>query len=93
MSKIVVQAVLTAKDGQAVQAILAEVREETLKEEGCLLYQLHRSLEDDKVFMLYEVYRDAAALDLHVASEHYANYRERIAPLLADRQVARYEEI
>lgn len=56
-------------------------------EPGCVTFDVNRSLDDDRDFILYEVYTDRAAFDAHVASEHFTDIAvNRIRPLLADRQ-------
>jgi quinol monooxygenase YgiN len=48
--------------------------EESRKEPGCLQWMAHQSKEDPRCFVLYEEYVDEAALDLHRASPHFAQY-------------------
>jgi quinol monooxygenase YgiN len=57
-------------------------------EPGCVTFVANRGIDDDHEFVLYEVYEDRAALDAHIATEHYDTVAVgRIRPLLADRQV------
>ena len=35
-----------------------------------LVYQVHRDPSDPQVFTIYERYRDAAAYEAHLSSEH-----------------------
>ncbi|MEI4462954.1 antibiotic biosynthesis monooxygenase [Exiguobacterium sp. A1_3_1] len=95
MGEIVVNAILTIKAGLADQVfpILQTVYHASQKEEGCLRYSLHQSIEDEHQFMLYEVYRDEEALEAHIASDHYKAYREQIELYLMDRQVTKYVEM
>ncbi len=59
-----------------------------LSEPGCIDFVAHRAADDDHIFVLYETYRDRAALDAHVASDHYAEVAAaRLRPLLAQREV------
>jgi len=44
---------------------LAALIEPTLREPGCIDYQLHRSNCDPAVWVLYENWRSQAAVDLH----------------------------
>jgi autoinducer 2-degrading protein len=49
----------------------------TLNDEpGCLRFDVHRSIEDNNRFVLYEIYRDAAAFhDEHRSTDHYRKWR------------------
>jgi len=69
----VVSVTWTAKDGEeeAVAAALGRLREPTLAEEGVLMWVPHRSVEDPKVFHVYEQYVDEAAYTAHTETEHF----------------------
>lgn len=41
-------------------------------EEGCLFFQWSRNLDDPTVFVAVEGFRDAAAGEAHVRTEHFA---------------------
>jgi MFS family permease len=45
--------------------------EVSLKEEGVISFQIGRGRENPNVFALWEEYRDEAALDAHLASDHF----------------------
>jgi quinol monooxygenase YgiN len=51
--------------------LLAELRDYTVKEDGCLGYEVSRGNEDPNTFVLYEKWRDQAALDAHFEMEHF----------------------
>ena len=64
--------------GDALAAFLKDQSATFLGEEpGCVVYRIHRSTTTPELFMLYEVYRDAAAFDVHRASPHLAAFRQR----------------
>ena len=66
--------------GDVLAALLTEQAGVVLKSEpGCLYYRLHRSTEDPDVFVFYEAYESAAALEVHKHSPHIAAYRKRRA--------------
>jgi quinol monooxygenase YgiN len=84
----------TAREGEegAVRAALEQLREPSNAEPGCLMWQPHTDPDDRRVFLIYEQYVDAAALDAHAASEHF----QRIAvgdaiPRLESRERTFYE--
>jgi (4S)-4-hydroxy-5-phosphonooxypentane-2,3-dione isomerase len=56
-------------------------------EEGCVFYEVHQGRLDPNILMLYECYRDEAALDAHRASEHFQRIViSEIVPLLESRE-------
>lgn len=52
------------------------------KEEGCLGFECCQDVEDPTRFVLYETYVDAAALDTHRATDHFAWYQENAKDLV-----------
>ncbi|MET0349053.1 MAG: putative quinol monooxygenase [Rhizobacter sp.] len=87
---IVVVARWQVSDGSVrdVLAHVAELREASLAEPGCLGYEVYQALGVPGQLLLREQYRDDAALEAHRKSPHYqALVVGRILPLLAGRQV------
>lgn len=63
-------------------------------EPGCLFYQAHRSLDDPRVFFIYEQYTDEDAFQAHRESEHFQRWVQIEAlPLLDSRERAFYSTI
>jgi quinol monooxygenase YgiN len=60
-----------AEDADKAEAILRELRDASRKEEGVIGFEVARSKEKPNVFALWEQYRDRAALDAHMATEHF----------------------
>lgn len=82
--QITVIATLHARAGQedALQARLQRMQEETRKEAGCVVYDLHRAQDDNAEFVFVEYWRDAEALAAHDASPHMAALGRDLPPLL-----------
>ena len=59
------------KDADKAEAILRELRDVSRKEEGVIAFEVARSQEKPNVFALWEEYRDKAALEAHMATEHF----------------------
>ncbi|HXE31996.1 MAG TPA: putative quinol monooxygenase [Terriglobales bacterium] len=55
-------------------ACLEQLAAASRREPGCLVYNAHRSLETPGRLLIYEIYRDQAALEAHRASSHFARY-------------------
>jgi quinol monooxygenase YgiN len=60
-----------AERADEAERLLAELRDATVKEDGCLGYEVSRGIEDRATFVLYETWRDQAALDTHFEMEHF----------------------
>ncbi|MEJ5223846.1 MAG: putative quinol monooxygenase [Anaerolineales bacterium] len=56
-------------------------------EPGVLQFDLLQHAEMPTKFMLYEIYTDAAALEAHRATPHFARWLERGVPLLTGERV------
>ena len=61
-------------------------------EPGCTMYHVSRSTDRADLFMLYEVYKDDAALQAHRATPHFKEIIEgTIVPMLEKREREFYE--
>lgn len=64
------------------------------QEPGCLMYIVHRHAEDARVFLVYEQYKNDAALDAHRHSAHFQQYAaERIYPVVESREADLYRPL
>ncbi|HTS82634.1 MAG TPA: putative quinol monooxygenase [Myxococcaceae bacterium] len=57
--------------------LFTRMTEESQKEPGCRMYQVHRSQQEPRRFFLYEQYDDEKALEAHRASSHFEQYVQR----------------
>jgi (4S)-4-hydroxy-5-phosphonooxypentane-2,3-dione isomerase len=72
---------------ERVLRLMPELAALSAAEEGCIFYQVHQGRNEPKTLMLYECYRDEAALDAHRASEHFQRMvMGEIVPLLESRE-------
>jgi quinol monooxygenase YgiN len=92
----VLAATWTAKAGEEarVRDALDRLAGPSRDEPGCRFYQPCQDTEDPRVFLIFEIYDDAAAFEAHGASEHF----QRIAvgeafALLESRERAFYETL
>ncbi len=80
---------------QHLQAFIAEVTsnaENSRKEPGCLRFDVLQKDPDQYTFLLYEMYRDNAALEAHRATAHFGRWRDTAVPMLkGDRIRDQYE--
>ncbi len=92
----VVSAIWRAKEGQedTILRVLEKMAPLTRQEPGCLLYLVHRSPTDPRLFYLYEQYADAAGYEAHLVSPHFEQYARQVAiPNLESRERAFYETL
>jgi (4S)-4-hydroxy-5-phosphonooxypentane-2,3-dione isomerase len=59
------------EDADRVETMLRELRDASRAEAGIVSFEVARSQDDPDVFVLWEVYRDRAALDAHRGAEHF----------------------
>lgn len=75
-----------------VEATLANAHA-TRQEPGNVRFDLLRDAEDPCSFQLYEVYVDRAAQQAHLASAHFAAWREAVQGVFAGRSFHKLEAI
>jgi quinol monooxygenase YgiN len=79
--------VLRAREGQAMllgaelQALVGPTR----REEGCLKFELHRSVDNPEAYLLHEVWADREAHEEHRRTPHFMRWNARKDALLASR--------
>jgi quinol monooxygenase YgiN len=61
-------------DREEIATILRELTAASRTESGCISYVPHRLESDPDTVVIYEQYRDMAALDAHRAAPHFALY-------------------
>ncbi len=84
--KVTVIAYHRAKPGkeQALRDALLAVRGPTLKEKGCINYDLHVSPDDLGLLIFHENWDCRGGLDAHLASAHIDAFRKIAPDLLAE---------
>jgi quinol monooxygenase YgiN len=68
-----------------VVGVFSKLSEESRKEPGCTMYQVHRHKTEPRRFFVYEQYKDDAALEAHRASPHFLQYAKKELPKLGER--------
>ena len=63
--------------------VVADFTAATRAEPGCVSFDWYRSTDDPNGYLLVETFRDAAAGESHVASEHFKQAIARMPDLLA----------
>jgi autoinducer 2-degrading protein len=52
---------------------------ESVKEPGCLRFEVSRQFEQPNLFALSEAYRDQAAMEAHYETAHFAQWKAKSA--------------
>jgi quinol monooxygenase YgiN len=76
---------LKVKDGagEKFEAAFAKALTETRKEKGMLAYQLNRSTKNATDYVVYERWRDVAALEAHLKTAHIQALFATVGDLLS----------
>lgn len=74
MISFTVRMTFRPEDREEIATILRELTASSRQEPGCVSYVPHRVQADPDTIVIYEQYRDQAALDAHRASPHFAMY-------------------
>jgi quinol monooxygenase YgiN len=86
---------LRAKQGQRltleseIRALIAPTR----KEEGCLQYDLHRSLDDPDLFLLHEVWASRPHHQVHCQTPHFLRWNACKDSLIGSRDASFWQQI
>jgi quinol monooxygenase YgiN len=87
--------ILRAKPGQET-LLAAELRAlvpPTRREDGCLIYDLHRTIEPPDAFLLHEVWSTREHHRLHTKTPHFLRWDARKDVLLASREVSFWQQL
>ena len=70
---ICLNVLITARAGEEhrIAELFPRLQEASRQEPGCLLYVVHQHVADPRKFLVYEQYKDEAALEAHRNSPHF----------------------
>ncbi len=68
-----------------VAALFQKLTEQSRKEPGCAMYQVHRHKTEPRRFFIYEQYKDDAALEAHRNAPHFLQFARKDLPKIAER--------
>ncbi len=82
--------VLRPREGQdlLLEAELKALIAPSRREEGCLAYELHRSVDPPNAYLLHEIWLTREAHTMHTRSPHFLRWNARKDALLASRDAA-----
>ena len=85
-NKISVVATFKAKPGleEKVKQVLVGLVDPTRSEAGCINYDLHQSIEDKALFILYENWTSKEDLEKHLAKPYLKELLAQASEILAE---------
>lgn len=92
MRQLAVLVEFLVKDGFAArfgELILANAKASLNGEEGCRQFDVLVGPDEPRRFVLYEIYDDERAFDLHLRSRHYQSFAEAIEGEVEERSIRR----
>jgi quinol monooxygenase YgiN len=86
---------LKSREGQEplLEAELRALVGPTRKEDGCIIYDLHRGADTPNSFLLHEVWESREAHRLHTQTPHFIRWNARKDALLVSRDSAFWTQI
>jgi quinol monooxygenase YgiN len=78
MVKVVAKSYAKSDKLDRILELSKEMVEKTVKEEGCIKYELFQDVKDHNIMIIIEEWENEEALNRHIASEHFT----RIIPQL-----------
>ncbi|MBA4418147.1 MAG: antibiotic biosynthesis monooxygenase [Syntrophus sp. (in: bacteria)] len=90
MAHVTVVARIKAKPEASakVREELLKLIEPTLKDDGCIYYNLHQDNEDPSVFIFLEEWENKALLDKHLETAHLKNFQKSTEGLIDERVIS-----
>ena len=92
MSRFAIIVTIKLKSGMAEAFkphILANAQAAVRDEPDCHLFYVSQSEDDPDTFVFYEVYTNAAALEVHREQPHFKKFYEDANHMVADRSIQR----
>ncbi|NIF23044.1 MULTISPECIES: putative quinol monooxygenase [Pantoea] len=90
-----VVALFTVKAGheETVEQLFRGVIEATLKEEGCISYQLNRDIENPRRFIWTEEWQSRELLQKHIESPHISKLFAELPPYIEHSEVVALQKL
>jgi quinol monooxygenase YgiN len=79
--------------GKELEAAFTPCIAATKKEPGCLAYELNRDPDDPTAYVMFEKFKNVAALEAHLKSEHTAKLLKALEPLTEGQIKAKVYEV
>ncbi len=92
---VMLTVILHAREGRGplLEAELRALVAPTLREEGCLRYDLHRGADQPESFLLHEVWASRDHHTKHTRTAHFLHWNARKDTLVQSRESAFWKQI
>ncbi|MFP3043870.1 antibiotic biosynthesis monooxygenase [Treponema primitia] len=81
MIKVIAENRIKPENAKAVAPLFREIIAATRKEEGCIEYRLFTDPKNPEIYTFIEEWAGQAALDKHMAAEHFTRIIPKIGEL------------
>lgn len=75
------------------EIMLLQARNSLELEPGCRQFDVFRDPQAKATFVLYELYDDEAAFELHLASDHFNAFAATVEPMVRNRIIRRLHRV
>lgn len=94
MYTVTVQFVIRKDAADEFLTLMVENAEASLQSEaGCLQFDVCWNQAEPTEIFLYEVYRDSAAFDAHLASAHFQTFDAAVCDMVVNKLVKTFERV
>ena len=92
---VFVSAIIKCKAGYAadLKPFLLDLVKDSRNEKACLQYDLHQSINDENIFVIYEEWVEQFWFDLHRRQEHVDNFKKFSRELVEQKIIIQSERI
>jgi (4S)-4-hydroxy-5-phosphonooxypentane-2,3-dione isomerase len=91
---LAVQLLVKSGKESEVARLFGPAAEASRREPGCLLYIAHQKSDDPRRFLIYEQYKDEAALEAHRNSPHFKQYiADGVYTMIEEREAGLYSPL
>jgi len=94
MYVVIVEFTTHARDAAAFrQRVVQQAGDSLQLEADCHVFDVCIDPERDNFVLLYEVYTDRSAFDVHLASPHFLDFNDTVQFWVSDKKISTYERI
>ena len=93
---IVLKVDMVVKPGaeEKCKEFISIMQQHSRQEPGCLMYVVHQRKDDPQRFLVYEQYKDEAALEAHRNSDHFQEYATNgVYTMIDERDAGLYQPL
>lgn len=94
MYVVLVEFTINPEHVQAFRQRVQQQAQDSLREESeCRVFDVCIDPDRDDFVLLYEIYSDRNAFELHLASAHFRDFDKTVQGWISDKKIATYERL